>query len=704
MTSSGPSTSPSTAPSSTASSPSSFPLSLSLPSSISPSSSPHPLTSQEDEEEGRHVEREESKVELPFFSADQSPVPSPIPSDDDPHPLLEPVFPIPRTSTPAPHPAQLRSSSPSLPYFNPESSDEADCPELAVDDTTTASSAPASPSSSTSSSSSLPASTSAVTLQLDDFTCCICLSLLLDPITLHCQHSMCRHCLVSCFELSAKRCPSCRSPADAGLSYEHLLPNTLLINILKAAFPSRYARREEMVRSIREGWKLKQAIYYTSELIFPYQSVLLNTHERRYQLLMQRLQQRRTGPRTFALLSSSTAVPAQGAVGVLCEVVGDCVSDSGAVQVNARSRCQVQSLWVEEGTHGLAFARVEPIEDVDESEPSSSSSSYAQQVADAVARIHQLIATHDALSPLSFHSKFGTVPPAPHQLSFWIFQALAVDAGGGHHWLAAGVMTSRSLLWRLNVGEDLLNESCTALLQQQRQQEGHRRRGTGGRSEARPSCPYPTFQVVSPLSSPHPPPLSLPPPGLYALPPSYSNEQMRGRAQALPAYQEEHKQPPPQSQAQQPPHSQHAQPLDWPPQWAPPRPPHARRSRHHQHQQAAHRQLPQRAPQSVQPPPPHPHWPSPPLVTHQQRAQAHAHLRSGNTHHSFHAYRPPSLHPPRSVPTLSMAPSPPPPLLSWVNSVPGSPPSPGLLLPPPATDFLPQQPQPAAAFRPYQLF
>ena len=672
---------------------SSFPLSASPLSFISPASSPRPPTSQE---ERRGEEGEESKVELPYLSAGQSPMSS---DAEDSSPLLDPAFPIPRASSPASLLVERFPSSPLPAFFIPEMEESEDDgqgpPDLAMEEAEeSVLSCPGTPSS-TASSSHPSSSSSTVALQLDDFTCCICLSLLLDPITLHCQHSYCRHCLVACFELSAKRCPSCRSPADAGLLYEHLLPNTLLTNILKAAFPSRYKRREELIRPLRESWKRKVAIYYSTELIFPYQSVLLNMHERRYALLMQRLQQIRTGPRSFALLSSACS-PTQGAVGVVCEVVGDCVSDSGAVQVNAKSRCQVQSLWVEEGTHGLAIARVEPIEDVDESSPPSS---YASQVSDAVGRIHQLISTHDALSPLSFHTKFGSVPSSPHQLSFWIFQALAVDAGGGHHWLAAEVMASRSLLWRLNVGEDLLNESITALMQQRQQQEGSRRRGAGGRSEARLSCPYSGFQVVSPLLSPHPSPLSLslPPPGLYALQPSYDG--MRGRAQPLPAYFDEHKQP--QQQQPPPPHLQQAP--EWAPPWAP-RPPHARRSRHHQHPAAHHRHQPQRGPQAAQQPPPHPHWPSPPPVTHQQRAQAHAQLRSGGPPASFHAYRPPSLHQPRSMPTLSMAASPPPPLLNWVSSLPASPPSPGLLLPPPATDFLPQQTAPAAAFRPYSLF
>ena len=432
---------------------------------------------------------------------------------------------------------------------------------------------------------------------------------------------MCRHCLVSCFELSAKRCPSCRAPTSPSLAYEWVQPNHLLVNLLKQAFPSRYRRREATVLPIKEGWKRKFPIFFQSDLLFPYQSVLLNLHEPRYQLMLQRLQQipSRAGPRAFALIASGP-MAVEGAVGIICEVVGECLSESGAVQVNAKGRCQVQSLWVEEGT-GLAYCRVDFLEDVDEEE--------GTQVSDAVARILSLISSHDSLSSVSFHSKFGSIPSSPHHLSFWIFQALALDAGNVDPRMAAEVMSSRSLLWRLNVGEDLLHESIHSLMQQKalRQEEGQDRFSGRRRGESRffgdgqrYTCPY-AGAAAGPLIP------SLPP-GMYGSVSAFNDltfEPVRARALQPAAYFDEHKQPP---QAQ-----------DWGQR-------HARRARHQY--QPPHR-FSQRG-QQPHPPLPqhhhaHPHW-SPPLPAH------HQHVVPGHRaapSHGYHAYRPPSLRPPRSM-------------------------------------------------------
>ena len=326
-------------------------------------------------------------------------------------------------------------------------------------------------------------------LQLEDYTCCICLSLLVDPITLHCQHSYCRHCLVSCFELSAKRCPACRTPSDPRLAIEQLQSNTLLINLLKLAWPQRYARREQSVREVRDSWKHKFAVYYSHELVFPDQSLLVNMTEPRYKVMLHRLAQGSSPhSRSFALLPHQQ--PSAGGVGVICEVLGECLSDSGAVQVMARHRFVIASAWVEDGTHGLHYVRVELVDDIDES-----SSEHSAQVTAAVSRLHSLIAAYSDVSPVSFYSKHGSIPASPLALSFWIFQALAVDSalGGVDQWLANEVLSSRSLLWRLDVGEDLLRDAIAAMQQQMHMQEDYvsSRRAIAAAAAAHSSlCPY----------------------------------------------------------------------------------------------------------------------------------------------------------------------------------------------------------------------
>ena len=317
-------------------------------------------------------------------------------------------------------------------------------------------SSPTSPSS-TASSLSAP-----IRLSHDDYLCPICLSLLVDPLTLPCQHSFCRHCLVACFELSAKRCPQCRaSTADNFPPAESLGANTLLVRLLREAWGETYKQREVSVAEVRASWKRKFPIYFSHELIFPYQTLLLNLHEPRYQLMHQRLSASRPADskRCFAILPRQQT--SEGSVGVLCELITETERNRGvgAFTVVTTQRFTVESCWQEDGTHGLHYARVQILNDVDESTVAVAVDTLVQQ---SVERIHSAIQVYNSICPfpLSFHSRFGSVPSSPHQLSFWLFQSLAVDTAAVsiERGMIASMIESRSLLWRLGVGEELLQQ------------------------------------------------------------------------------------------------------------------------------------------------------------------------------------------------------------------------------------------------------
>jgi hypothetical protein len=52
----------------------------------------------------------------------------------------------------------------------------------------------------------------------DDMTCCICLNYFRKPVTLTCQHSFCKVCILKTIALARKRtCPLCRSPVPLPL-------------------------------------------------------------------------------------------------------------------------------------------------------------------------------------------------------------------------------------------------------------------------------------------------------------------------------------------------------------------------------------------------------------------------------------------------------------------------------------------------------
>ena len=156
-------------------------------------------------------------------------------------------------------------------------------------------------------------------------------------------------------------------------------------------------------------------------------------------------------------------------MGVLCELITETERNqhrgAGAFHVVTTQRFTVENCWQEDGTHGLHYARVHILEDVDEASVAGAVDTLVQQ---SVERIHSSIQIYNSVCPfpLSFHSRFGSVPASPHQLSFWLFQSLAVDTAAVQvdRGMTASLLESRSLLWRLGVGEELMQQLVSRAL------------------------------------------------------------------------------------------------------------------------------------------------------------------------------------------------------------------------------------------------
>ena len=95
----------------------------------------------------------------------------------------------------------------------------------------------------------------------------------------------------------------------------------------------------------------------------------------------------------------------------LCELIAETERNRGvgAFHVVTTQRFIVESVWQEDGTHGLHYARVVILEDVDESTVAVAVDTLVQQ---SVERIHSAIQLYNSVCPfpLSFHSRFGSVP------------------------------------------------------------------------------------------------------------------------------------------------------------------------------------------------------------------------------------------------------------------------------------------------------
>lgn len=76
-----------------------------------------------------------------------------------------------------------------------------------------------------------------VQLDQSQFCCAVCLDVLKDPVTTHCGHSYCKHCIEGCWdhmeETGTYRCPQCRETFNSRpvLRRNNMLAEVTLVGI-----------------------------------------------------------------------------------------------------------------------------------------------------------------------------------------------------------------------------------------------------------------------------------------------------------------------------------------------------------------------------------------------------------------------------------------------------------------------------------------
>ena len=163
------------------------------------------------------------------------------------------------------------------------------------------------------------------------FECPVCLHLMFAPTTLHCGHSLCNSCLVSCMQHAA-RCPVCRVDLPAQMSSP--ATSLALQKALEKLFPKEYAARaaEESARSHYSRTAPTIAHHslplFVLEPLLPRQQMKLHIFEPRYVTLTQRVMA--SADRCFGMVAMDTTMPIYGSgavyprpasVGVLVRVL-----------------------------------------------------------------------------------------------------------------------------------------------------------------------------------------------------------------------------------------------------------------------------------------------------------------------------------------------------------------------------------------------
>ena len=297
--------------------------------------------------------------------------------------------------------------------------------------------------------------------------CPICLMLLCEPITTPCGHSFCRPCLVSTLRKTKKKCPSCR--AVCHLEAETHSENITLVNVVRASFPALYEARREDIQKEKANWDKILPIFFYNDTLFPYSPLSLHLFEPRYRVMCKRIV---NGGRKFAYLPCYHSYSAAaGDIGVVADLTDvEFLPDGRALlQAKCKDRFRVLEAWVEDGTQGLHWCRVELLPDLPAPTMASSDGELGMGGAAHSGRgsgpcVVDMAAECSEMFEVMLE-RFGglrseieaTHGPKPgedaEKLSFWLAAVLPLNYTHKH-----ALLTTRSTLTRLRVLKTFMDE------------------------------------------------------------------------------------------------------------------------------------------------------------------------------------------------------------------------------------------------------
>jgi len=168
--------------------------------------------------------------------------------------------------------------------------------------------------------------------------CALCLNLICEPISISCGHSFCRVCLVNSLRRSKKKCPSCRSICH--VVAEDATENIMIKALASTLYPSIYASRSAEMEAEKATWSSLLPIFMMQRVVHTTRSFAYVPNFHNYCA--------KVGD--VALLANLEEAE------FLAE--GNCV-----IRAKIRNRYLVSEHFVEEGTQGLHFARLEKLMD-----------------------------------------------------------------------------------------------------------------------------------------------------------------------------------------------------------------------------------------------------------------------------------------------------------------------------------------------------
>ena len=307
--------------------------------------------------------------------------------------------------------------------------------------------------------------------------CPICLALYCEPISLSCGHNFCRSCLVNSLKRNKKKCPSCR--AVCNLNGEDASENVSLREIVKALDPISYAVRSAEMAKEKADWSHLMPIFYYNDLKFPGEMLELHLFEPRYKLMAQRVVET---TRQFAYVPNFTNYAANvGDIAIVarleeCEFLPD-----GRCMLSAKlaSRSLISDHFVEDGTQGLHYCRLQPLSD-------APVAVHQQGQMDALlSRLVALWASCPAEHRDGIERAYGPAPVSgPEAFSLWLV-ALACRSPAERGALLKSTDTMERLTRAAQMFEPLAQTWMHQAAQAQQGGRGGRGGGRGGRGGGR---------------------------------------------------------------------------------------------------------------------------------------------------------------------------------------------------------------------------
>ncbi|CAM9955345.1 unnamed protein product [Ectocarpus sp. 6 AP-2014] len=259
------------------------------------------------------------------------------------------------------------------------------------------------------------------TLPLAALECAVCLSLVCEPVSLSCGHSFCRVCLVNTLRRNKKKCPTCRAVCHNRREFvaEDQPEDVMLANIARTCFPELAAARLKEVEAEREKFMTVLPVFYSCR----------HAEERRQRAHVSRREPAAAPVR--AALQAHDEESRQHLAEVECEFLSD-----GRVLLKAKliSRQTVIDHFVEEGTQGLHFCRVEARGD--EAPSNEQNGNASARVEELHARTRRLI--QDAIGPFMSEiiERYGEMPASAEGFSQWAAAVLPMPVLEKHAMLS----------------------------------------------------------------------------------------------------------------------------------------------------------------------------------------------------------------------------------------------------------------------------